>query len=85
MPIIGTCIKDGCDEQIPMFGETEDGRIGYVPHTCPACGTKMWTVVSRVNPRSFLEQDFLSRFDVDLKERSVEPKEGIDAYGDQQT
>jgi hypothetical protein len=85
MPIIGTCIKDGCDEPIPMFSETDDGRIAYVPHTCDACGTKMWTVVSRVDPRSFHEKDFLELFDVNLQERSVEPKAGVDSYGNKTT
>lgn len=81
MPILGTCVNNDCHEPIPRFGETEDGRIAYVPHTCPVCKTKQWTIVSRIDPQTFHEAEFLRRFDVNSKELSVEPKPGYNHYG----
>lgn len=82
MPILGTCINDKCDEPIPMFGETKDGRIAYMPHICEKCKTRMWTVVSRINPQTFEATEFSKRFIVNNETKNVEPMPGYDHYGD---
>lgn len=46
----------------------------YLPEDCPHCGVKVWHVVSRVDPISYTEEEFLKLYDVDYEKKIVTRK-----------
>ena len=38
------------------------------------CGKKVWHVFSKIEPMSYLEKDFLEKYDVDYENRIVNKK-----------
>jgi hypothetical protein len=53
-----------------------DRTPAYLPEDCPHCGAKVWHVVSRWEPVSYTEADFLERYEVDFEARIVTRKDG---------
>lgn len=43
----------------------------YVPEDCPHCGAKVWHVLSRIEPVTYTEKDFLERYEVDTENKQV--------------
>lgn len=56
-----------------------DKTPAYVPEACPHCGAKVWHRLSRVEPMSWGEADFLAEYDVDPEKKMVVAKPGTDA------
>lgn len=56
----------------PFATEMPDGGPFYAEDVCPACGAKIWHKLSRVDPQSWLEADFLAEHTVDPVTRVVE-------------
>lgn len=36
----------------------------YAPEDCPHCGAKVWHVFSRVDPETYLEAEFLAKYEI---------------------
>jgi len=56
------------DAQLPRFGR----------HECEECGTAIWTWITRINPMSWTEDEFLANFDVDPETKSIKCKPGCE-------
>jgi hypothetical protein len=52
-----------------------DKTPAYLPESCPHCGAKVWHVVSRIDPISYTEADFLKRYHVDFETQTVTKRE----------
>lgn len=37
----------------------------YLPENCPGCGAKVWHKLSRIDPQTWLEAEFLKDYEVD--------------------
>ena len=46
-------------------------RIGVLPESCPHCGVKVWHILSRINPTSYVDQEFLKLYEVDDQRKTV--------------
>ena len=46
----------------------------YAPEDCPHCGARVWHEYLRAGPCSYVEADFLARFDVNDTTMQVIPK-----------
>lgn len=46
----------------------------YVRENCPHCGVVVWHRLSRIDPQSWTESDFLSEHDVDETTKKITPK-----------
>jgi len=46
----------------------------YCKETCPHCGAVVWHRLSRLDPKSYTEADFLNRFTVDDATNQVRSK-----------
>lgn len=57
-----------------LFIAMPDRTPVYCPEDCPHCGAKVWHRLSRAEPMSWTEADFLDEFDVDLETRQITPK-----------
>ena len=55
---------------IPMPDKTP----AWAREQCPHCGATVWHKLSRVDPTSWTEEDFLAEFDVDEEAMLVTPK-----------
>ncbi len=51
-----------------------DKTPAYLPEDCPHCGAKVWHKLSRVDPTSWTEADFLAEFEVDLETKCINPR-----------
>lgn len=75
MPIMGTY---PCCGAVLML-ELPDAQLPrFAPHNCDECGAKVWTWVTRLNPRSWTDEDFKERFEVDEENRTIEAKPDCD-------
>lgn len=57
----------------PLFLAMPDRTPAYAEEACPHCGATVWHRFSRVDPQSFTESEFLSRFSVDREAGSITP------------
>ena len=55
--------------------DVPDTSPAYIPEDCPHCGKPVWHKLSRVDPTSWVESDFLLEFDVDYEKFTVTAKE----------
>lgn len=55
---------------IPMPEKTPK----YLPEACPHCGAKVWHLMSKATPTSWIEEDFLKEHDVDHETKIVTRK-----------
>lgn len=46
----------------------------YWPEDCPHCGAKVWHRLSRVDPQSWTEAEFLAEFEVDEATKMIRAK-----------
>ncbi len=53
-----------------------DKTPAFRPEDCPHCGAKVWHRLSRIDPWSMLEEDFLKEHTVDYENRRIERKDG---------
>lgn len=44
----------------------------YMRDECPECGTACWHRISRVDPTSWTEEEFLKTHKVDMEKKSIE-------------
>ena len=51
----------------------------YAEEDCPHCGVKVWHKLSRIDPKSWVEADFLAGHDVDYEAGNVKEKGERDA------
>lgn len=70
----------GADLAIPMPEQTPK----YLPENCPACGAKVWHVLSRACPESFTEDDFLQRYEVNHETKTIRERERVIASAEVQ-
>lgn len=47
---------------------------GFAPEDCPHCGAHVWHYFSRLEPKTWMEADFLAAHDVDEKTKTIVPK-----------
>lgn len=67
--IIGT--YPCCDAPF-VFETPQDRRLpAFIKESCPHCGTVVWHKLSRVDPTSWTEADFLLQFTVDEATREI--------------
>lgn len=43
----------------------------FLPQTCPHCGTKVWHLLSRTDPESWIESEFLRLYEVNEETRHI--------------
>lgn len=41
---------------------------------CPHCGARVWHLLSRLDPQSWTEADFLAEYEVDEETRSIKKR-----------
>jgi len=46
----------------------------YLPEDCPHCGARVWHVLSKAFPKSYLEADFLNEYEVNEESKTVTAK-----------
>lgn len=46
-------------------------RAGYFRELCPSCGTAVWHKMSRLDPQSWTEVDFLKEYRVDEATKQI--------------
>lgn len=72
--IIGECPYSDCTEPL-MVGVDESAQLpAFYPHYCEGCGRKIWTKMTRVDPASWTEEDFLKDFNVDEETKHITEK-----------
>lgn len=54
--------------------ETPDQTPVYVQEDCPHCGAKVWHKLSRADPTSWTEADFLAEHEVDYEAKTITVK-----------
>lgn len=65
-----------CDEGLAIACPLGVQLPKYMSDKCPGCGTTCWHKISRVDPTSWTEEDFLKEFDVDPDTKTVTAKKG---------
>lgn len=69
----------------PLLTEMPTEAPGYAAlpayrrEDCPHCGAVIWHRLSRLEPMSWTELDFLAEHQIDLGRRIIKPKPGTDA------
>ena len=59
----------------PLMIALPDGELPKVAHDiCEHCGAKVWHHFSRVDPKSWTDEDFLKEFEVDEEARSIKKR-----------
>ncbi len=43
------------------------------PEACPHCGARVWHVFSRLEPVSYTEADFLTRYQINEETKAITP------------
>lgn len=61
-----------CDGYLMI--QVPDITPAYHRELSPHCGEAVWHKLSRLDPESWVESDFLKIFDVDYNTRSIKPK-----------
>lgn len=51
-----------------------DKTPAYFKENCPFCGAPVWHKLSRIDPISWTEADFLAEHDVDYEKKVITPK-----------
>lgn len=51
-----------------------DKTPAYFSENCPHCGAKVWHRLSRVDPMSWTEADFLAEHDIDDEAKTIKAK-----------
>lgn len=64
-----------CDEPLSLSIPLGAKLPAYVRDECPKCGTACWHMLSRWNPTSWTEADFLVEHEVTENPRTVRKKE----------
>lgn len=54
----------------------------FAPEDCPHCGAKVWHVFSRWSPQTYLEKDFLEKYEVNSKTKTIKDKNPPKKYED---
>lgn len=67
--IIGNCPT--CDK-VFMLSMAETPRIEH--HLCEHCQAEIWTIHSRLDPRSYSSEEFHRLYEVDEKSRTIRRK-----------
>ena len=57
----------------PLFIPMPEKTPAYDLEECD-CGKKVWHVFSKIEPMSYLEKDFLEKYDVDFENKIVNKK-----------
>ena len=72
--IIGECPYNNCNE--PLMIGVEDGAQlpAFYPHYCEGCKRKIWTKMTRIDPASWTEEDFLRDFNVNEETKNITEK-----------
>ncbi len=68
--IIGECPYDGCDGDI-MLGCDGWPMPSFYKHECETCKKYIWTKITRIDPQSFTEEDFLSTHKINEDTKSI--------------
>jgi len=55
----------------PLAIAVPEKTPAYLPENCPHCGKPVWHKVSRVDPTSWTEADFLAEHVVDYKTHEI--------------
>lgn len=58
----------------PLSLEVPDRSGVFSREVCPHCGHAVWHWLSRIDPKSYLEEEFLDLYEVDHETRRVVPK-----------
>lgn len=58
----------------PLLIPMPDQTPAFRPETCPHCGAKVWHHLSRVDPWSMTEADFLTKYEVNETAKSIKAK-----------
>lgn len=62
-----------CDQ--PLMIAIPDGDMPrFAPDECEHCGEKIWHKFSRIDPKTWTEEDFLEEFNVDHEMQQITPK-----------
>lgn len=65
-----------CDGELTLTIPAGARLPRYFREECPHCGTPVWHKLSRFEPMSWTEADFLEEFDVDTETKQITPKQG---------
>ena len=63
-----------CDEPLTLSIPPNAKLPAFYSEKCPGCGTVVWHKLSRWDPTSWTEEDFLKEFTVDDETKEVIPK-----------
>lgn len=76
MTIVGT--YPCCGENL-WLNHTDDQKMpAWRPEDCPHCGVKVWHQLSRWNPVTWTEEEFLSIHEVDYEKSMIYLRPGAD-------
>lgn len=62
-----------CDGSLSLG--VPDKTPAYFSENCPHCGAKVWHRLSRVDPQSWTEADFLAEHEIDHETKQIKSKE----------
>jgi hypothetical protein len=65
--IFGECPYDGCGGSFTMPID----RYGFQKHWCEKCKKLIWTLMSRIDPKSYTEESFLEHYKVDEETKNI--------------
>lgn len=51
--------------------EMPDKTPVYFREECPNCKTPVWHCLSRIDPKTYLEPDFLREFEIDAETKTI--------------
>lgn len=68
--VIGICAYEGCTEGL-MLNIPNIPLPAFVPHDCEGCGREMWTKLSRVDPKSYTQENFLKEYSINEKTKQI--------------
>lgn len=63
-PCCGAALAISMPEKTPRF----------MREVCQACGAAVWHLLSRIDPQSWIEPDFLLEYEIDEATRSIRAK-----------
>ncbi len=59
----------------PLFLAIPEETPAYFKEDCPHCGKPVWHKLSRIDPTTWLAEEFYRLHDVDTETRSIKPKD----------
>lgn len=76
--IIGSCPYNDCKGEV--FLGCDDWKMpSLYKHFCEDCKRAIWTKITRVDPQSWTEEEFLRNFVIDEENKSIKEREVVES------